>query len=73
MQNKNPINQKEQCLREIEQLLSYKPEEKTTINPNYLEYLDLEDLASIKQSLMDRIGKLSQEDLEWLQQFKKYE
>jgi len=73
MQNKNPINQKEQCLSEIEQLLSYKPEEKTTINQNYLEYLDLEDLASIKKSLMDRIGKLSQEDLEWLQQFKKYE
>ena len=73
MQNKNPINQKEELLKEIEALLSYKPEEKTTINPNYLEYLELEDLESIKKGLISKIGKLSQEDIKWLEQFKKYE
>ena len=64
---------KEDLLKEIEALLSYKPEEKTTINPNYLEYLELEDLESIKKGLMNRIGKLSQENIVWLEQFKKYD
>jgi len=62
---------KEELLKEIEALLSYNPEETTTINPNYLEYLEIEDLVSIKKGLRERIGTLSQEDLEWLQQFKK--
>ena len=62
---------KEELLKEIEALLSYKPEEKLEINPNYLEYLEISDLKSIKNGLMQRIGKLSKEDIEWLQQFKK--
>ena len=62
---------KEELLKEIEALLSYNPEETTTINPNYLEYLEIEDLVSIKKGLRERIGTLSKEDLEWLQQFKK--
>jgi len=73
MQTKNPINEKEELLHEIEALLTYKPENKTTINPNYLEYLELEDLENIKKGLMAKIGKLTQEDIEWLEQFKKYE
>jgi len=73
MQTKNPINKKEALLKEIEALLTYKPENKTTINPNYLEYLELEDLESIKKGLMAKIGKLTQEDIEWLEQFKRYE
>jgi len=73
MQTKNPINEKEELLHEIEALLTYKPENKTTINPNYLEYLELEDLENIKKGLMAKIGKLTQEDIEWLEQFKRYE
>ncbi len=73
MQNKNPINQKEALLNEIEALLSYKPEEKTTINPNYLEYLEVEDLESIKKGLINKIGELSAEDLIWLEKFKRYD
>jgi len=72
MQNKNPINEKEELLKEIEALLTYKPENKTTINPNYLEYLELEDLEKIKKGIMAKLGKLTQEDIEWLEQFKKY-
>jgi len=64
---------KEELLHEIEALLTYKPENKTTINPNYLEYLELEDLENIKKGLMAKIGKLTQEDIEWLEQFKRYE
>jgi len=73
MQTKNPINEKEALLHEIEALLTYKPENKTTINPNYLEYLEVEDLENIKRGLMAKIGKLTQEDIEWLEQFKRYE
>jgi len=69
MQNKTT---KEALLKEIEALLSYKPDDKLEINPNYLEYLEIEDLESIKRGLMDKIGKLSEEDIEWLEQFKKY-
>ncbi len=63
---------KEELLKEIEALLSYKPNDKLEINPNYLEYLELEDLESIKKGLIDKIGKLKEEDIEWLQQFKKH-
>ncbi len=63
---------KEELLKEIEALLSYKPDDKLEINPNYLEYLELEDLESIKKGLMDKIGKLKEEDIAWLQQFKKH-
>ena len=61
---------KEELLHEIEALLTYKPENKTTINPNYLEYLELEDLESIKKGLLAKLGRLKEEDIEWLQQFK---
>ncbi|CAA6821363.1 MAG: Unknown protein [uncultured Sulfurovum sp.] len=73
MQKKNPINEKEALLKEIEALLSYKPDEKTTINPNYLDYLEIEDLESIKKGLIEKIGILTTEDIEWLEQFKKYD
>ncbi len=64
---------KEELLKEIEALLTYNPKEKTTINPNYLEFLEIEDLQNIKKNLMEKIGKLTQEDIEWLEQFKRYE
>lgn len=62
---------KEELLKEIEALLTYNPEDKLEINPNYLEYLELEDLKSIKKALVAKIGKLKEEDIGWLQQFKK--
>lgn len=64
---------KEELLTDIEQLLTYNPEEKTTINPNYLEYLSLEDLISIRNKLIAHIGQLKEDDIEWLEQFKKYD
>ena len=60
---------KEELLREIEAIIAYRPEDEITINPNYLDYLEIEDLESIKKSLLERVGKLSQEDIEWLGQF----
>lgn len=63
---------KEELLAEIEKLISYGREE-TTINPALLAYLEIDDLISTKKKLLERVGKLSEEDKEWLQQFKKYE
>ena len=71
MQKENSINNKEELLKEIEVLLSYNPKDKLEINPNYLEYLELKDLESIKKGLLEKVGKLKKEDVEWLQQFKK--
>ena len=63
---------KEVLLREIEELISYGREE-PTINPTLLAYLKIDDLISTKKKLLERVGKLSEEDKEWLEQFKKYE
>jgi hypothetical protein len=63
---------KEELLADIEKLIAYGREE-TTINPALLAYLEIDDLISTKKKLLERVGTLSEEDKEWLQQFKKYE
>ena len=64
---------KEELLKEIEALLAYNPEQKLEINPNYLEYLEVEDLESIKSTLLKKVGVLKEEDKDWIEQFKKYD
>jgi hypothetical protein len=66
------MNEKEALLKEIETLISYGKKE-TTINPELLQYLEIKDLESIKESLLRKVGTLSDEDKKWLEQFKKYE
>ncbi|GIT98984.1 hypothetical protein [Sulfurovum sp. TSL1] len=63
---------KEELLADIETLIAYGREE-TTINPALLAYLEIDDLIATKKKLLERVGTLSEEDKEWLQQFKKYE
>ncbi|MEA3434117.1 MAG: hypothetical protein U9R13_06005 [Campylobacterota bacterium] len=63
---------KEELLNDIEELISYGRDE-PTINPALLAYLEIDDLISTKKKLLERVGKLSEEDKEWLEQFKKYE
>jgi hypothetical protein len=65
------MNEKENLLKEIETLMSYAPEQKTTINPNYLDYFEIEELRSIRDKLQQKVGRLKEEDVVWLQQFKK--
>ena len=62
---------KEELLADIEKLIAYGREE-PTINPVLLAYLEIDDLISTKKKLLERVGKLSNEDKEWLEQFKKY-
>ncbi len=64
------MNEKELLLEEIEALISY-GKEGSTIDPALLEYMDIDALKSIKSTLEKRVGVLSQEDKEWLEQFKK--
>jgi len=66
------VQSKEDLLQEIDKLISYGRKE-TTINPDLLAYLDLDELQSIKAKLLKRVGKLSDEDKAWLEQFKKYD
>lgn len=63
---------KEELLADIEKLIAYGREE-PTINPALLEYLEVEDLISTKKKLLERVGELSEEDIKWLQHFKKYD
>ena len=63
---------KEKLLAEIEKLIAYGREE-PTINPALLEYLSMDDLINTKAKLLERVGKLSDEDKVWLEQFKKYD
>lgn len=72
MNEKNSQTKKE-LLTDIEKLIQYEESEKETIDPKLLAYLDLEALISIKTSLLKKVGTLTDEDKEWLQQFKKYE
>lgn len=62
---------KEELLKDIEKLIAYGREE-STISPDLLVYLELDDLINTKAKLLERVGKLSEEDKIWLEQFKKY-
>lgn len=66
------MKEKELLLQEIEKLMSYGKDE-PTINPSLLEFLDIQSLRNIKKSLENKVGTLSEDDKEWLEQFKKYE
>ncbi|CUV65135.1 conserved hypothetical protein [Sulfurovum sp. enrichment culture clone C5] len=68
----NKMKEKELLLQEIEKLMSYGKDE-PTINPSLLEFLDIQSLRNIKKSLENKVGTLSEDDKEWLEQFKKYE
>ncbi len=62
--------EKEELLKSIENLLSFDGRE-THINPDYLAYFTIEELRSIKKDLEKRHEQMVEENLEWLQRFKK--
>ena len=63
---------KEELLKDIEKLIAYGRSE-PTIDPDLLACLEVEDLINTKQKLLEKVGNLSDEDKEWLEQFKKYD
>ena len=70
--NENNSLTKEELLADIEKLIAYGRDE-PTINPDLLAYLEIEDLINTKAKLLERVGKLSENDKKWLEQFKKYD
>ena len=62
---------KKSLLEDIEKLIAYGRDE-PTINPALLEFLSIEDLINTKAKLLERVGTLSEEDKDWLKQFKEY-
>ena len=63
---------KESLLAEIEALIAYGAEE-PTIHPDLLAYLEINDLIGIRDKLKSKTNTLTEEDKEWLEQFKKYD
>lgn len=62
--------EKEELLKTIEKLLSFDGNE-TVINPDYLAYFTIEELRSIKEELERKYANMVEENLEWMQRFKK--
>ena len=63
---------KESLLSEIEALIAYGAQE-PTIHPDLLAYLEINDLIGIRDKLQIKTTTLTEEDKEWLEQFKKYD
>ena len=68
-------SRKEQLIGDIEKLLnSYEGETPpTVINPALLEFMDEDTLKSIIDSLLRLKEHVNEENLEWLEKFKKYD
>ncbi|MDD2652592.1 MAG: hypothetical protein PHX44_06040 [Sulfurimonas sp.] len=66
-------DRKQQLINDIQNLLnSYDGVNKTSINPNILEFMDEDMLISIIDSLLQQKEYAKEPDLEWLERFKKY-
>jgi len=67
------VSDKEQLIKDIEQLLnSYDGLNSTHIEPSMLEFMDEQTLRQIISSLLDQKNRAVSENLDYLEQFKKY-
>lgn len=63
---------KEKLINDIQQLLNtYDGVNKTSINPDLLEFMDEKTLISIIDSLLTQKEDAKESDIEWLEKFKK--
>jgi len=68
------MNNKAQLIHDIETLLnSYGDGAPTHINPDLLSFMDEETLKSIIGSLLKQKENVVESNLEWMEQFKKYD
>ena len=66
------MSTKKQLIQDIQNLLNtHEKVTITAINPNLLEFMDEETLKSIIGSLLDQKESASEDDVKWLEQFKK--
>lgn len=67
-------NKKYQLIADIEKLLnSYEGGSVTYIDPSMLEFMDEATLKSIIDSLLRQKEKTVESNMDWLEQFKKYD
>ena len=67
------MSTKEELISDIEKLLnSYEGQPPTRINPALLSFMDEQTLRAIIASLLEQKDKTVEDNLEWLEQFKKY-
>jgi len=59
-------------INEIKELWKSKNIENFDIAPELLEYLELKDLEELKAKILNSKSNLSQEQKDWLMQFRKY-
>lgn len=64
---------KQQLITDIENLLNtYQDVKPTYINPKLLEFMDTDTLKQIIHSLLNQQEKCNDDNIEWLEQFKKH-
>ncbi len=67
------MDEKQKLRVDIEKLLnSYDDQDRTSIDPAMLEFLDEQTLKSIISSLLKQKESCVESNSEWLEQFKKY-
>ena len=66
------MEDKNSLLNEIKELWSSENIENFDIAPELLEYLELKDLQELKERILNSMKNLSEEQKEWLFQFRKY-
>ena len=65
------MSEKEKIISDIEQLLNgYDGVEATQIDSKLLEFMDMESLKGVVESLLTQIENVNKDNLEWLEQFK---
>ena len=62
---------KTKLLNEIKELWSSENIEKFDIAPELLEYLEQKDLEDLKEKILKSMSELSEEQKDWLSQFRK--
>jgi len=67
------MEDKNSLLNEIKELWKSKNIQNFDIAPELLEYLELKDLQKLKERILNSMKDLSEEQKEWLFQFRKYE
>ena len=65
------MDEKQQLILDIQNLLNTYGENSTQINPALLEYMNAEELKAIIDNLLSQKETIIEENLQWLEQFKK--
>ncbi len=66
------IDKKQKLIRDIQNLLNtHEGVSKTDVNPKLLEFMNESDLKNIISCILEQKESQQDEDINWLQQFKK--